>query len=810
MNFDRPNPNPLSNYSPAEADWGIEESLPTRHFPVSATPTDLSHNLRYNDFNYPPFHHPLATPTFTNSSFNDRASSHNNNHLRSRNNLLHHSDHLVVLSTTQNFHKFIEKYLNLNQKDVAIIERFKYNLVVSNLLDASMVLSKNEQALSSLIKLQKDVYSSLQYHIAKRFSSDGAYLIIKDRQYSLVFPQLYTNPLVLMHVIALTIFLIKQFAHIRSNLRYSSRVTLFKFLLVVATRIIKFKRAALSITASRGLRRLDDFMIRNCMMNKVLITAIISLKEYDMFSFLNKAAKSSEAARFSSDLKVHLNTILISLLLNIRYSISSLLPMCNGPLLEQYCDINGIQVGNLTVSDSHLSSFEDGPLTLDTLTEKLNCFNNLRRFFICQLLTVHDAPLRNFFILKLYDSFKVQGIEKPFLRISERLTVMDAIFSEHTAFIDQLLSLNDKFKYLTSAPSTADFANDDVLSSSIKQNRADGSTALSIPPDHDVNLDKLIDKLTDLTTSLRYFKKYSQAISNIDDADECEEKISIFSLFESELASCGDMFRGCVDDYKDDFAKKFSPWTSHSEPSTRSNSQRNLLKASEQFSPKSFHTTMSKKSDDSSDRRPSSEGKHRRKKLSNGLQLNLLTVLEEADQNYSHRTEHFRARARGHNDSSADDPRLSSSSHGSYNQAAFEALTRKVNMRGSLGRYSSLSMNSNVSGISDLIASTQATGDEDDGEISKTSLLSGPTPPPGMSKEDLKKRLEESFTRIYSLENENSVLKLKGIPDPTDDDHDDDHETPLTPSDTMAERTLSANPKFLESLEKSLNSKPIL
>lgn len=753
MNFDRF----LSNYSPAEADWGIEESLPSKY--TGSAASDLSH-LRHDQF-YPPFR-----PTYSQSSHSSRS---------------RYPNHHIVLSTTQNFHRYISKYLNLNQKDVAIVERFKYNLVVSNLLDPSLVLSKNEQALKSLVKIQHDVDSQLHVSVARMFSSDGAYLLIKDKHYSFVYPKMYRNPLVLMRVLSLIIFLLKQTVQVRSNVRYSSRVHLFKFLLVVATRIVKFKRATLAITATRGLRSLDDFMIQNCKINKVLITGIIALKEHDTFSFLNKEASAST---YLADLKSHLNTLLSCLLLNIRYSIRSLLPVCNGPLLEQYCEINGILVGGL------FAHSDDDSLSLETITEKLNCFNNLRRFFICQLLTAHDAPQRNFFILKLYDSFKVEGIEQPFLRISERLSAMETIFSNHTSHISLLLSMNEKFKHLNSSPSSVDYANDDVLSVTPKQT--------PVGPEPELNLNNLIDKLTNLTTSLRYFKKYSQSISNVDDADECDEKISIFSLFESELSTVGNLYQSCMSDYKDDYAKRFNLWNADN-ATPKSSSQRNSLKSSEQFSPKSFHTT-------SSSRRKapevhSGEQKDDKKRLSNGLSLNLLTVLEEEDQKHS-RTGLKKAH------DSCDDLRLSTSSRGSYNQAAFEALTRKLNMRSSLGRFSTISMNSNISGISDLLASTQTTGDEDEGEISKASLLSGPTPP-GMSKEDLKKRLEESFTRIYSLENENNHLKLKNVSDaPGEHEYDESVISRDTVQGDAA--TIKANPYFLEHLENTLSAKAVL
>lgn len=771
--------NLLSNYLPAEADWGIEEPIaPPRPRFNSTSTSEYSHQQRYRDYS-------VKTPSFATSSYCA-------------------SVRKTLPSTTANFHKFIKKYLSLEHKDTAIVERFKYNLVVLNLLDASMVLSKNEQALNNLVQIRNEVDSTLHVKLAKEFSFDGTVLEITNKQYRLSFPPAYSSPLLLLNILSLIIFLLKQNFHIRSNISHAGRITMFKILLIMATKLVKCKRAKTTLTASRSLRSLDDFMISNCKVNKALITSMISLKEFEMFAFMNKSSNNDLTTKYSDELKNHLNMLLNCLSLNIRHSVSTLLPMCNGQLLEQYCEINNIQLAH--VFEEIVENPEE-QLTLESLKEKLNAFNNLRRFFICQLLTIHDSPLRNFFMLKLYDAFHIDDAEVFQLNISERLTKLEHIFEEHTKTLDQLLSLNEKFKALSKTTASTDYANDDVLSRGKTPERRDDELFLM---DSELNLRNLINKLTNVTTSLLYFKKYSQAIAEVNDSEEYDEKMSIFALFQSELRGCIDLYNVCRSDYEGEFNRKFRP---QSQTSSTSTSQRNSLNSNEHFNPKAFQTGSSdsmkkrysipsngdlNRIDSKSVSSKNGSLEKRYKRLSTGLQLGLLTVLEEPNNKDSSSMQSPRE-LRGDLLSHGDGTGATSppANYEAFNQAALDALTRRRSVRQSIGRFSVNSLNSNISGITDLIAST--TGDEDEGEISKTSLLSGPVPL-GISKEELKKKLEESFTRIYSLENENNELKHMGLLDAPGELKESDEFLDLG---TRSNRTV--DPSFMADLEKTLN-----
>lgn len=770
----------LSNYLPAEADWGIEEPIvPPRPRFNSTSTSEYSHQQRFREYS-------VKTPSFATSSYSA-------------------SVHKTLPSTTVNFHKFIKKYLCLEHKDTAIVERFKYNLVVLNLLDASMVLSKNEQALNNLVQIRNEVDSSLHIKLVKEFSHDGTVLEVTNKQYRLSFPPAYSSPLLLLNIISLIIFLLKQNYHIRSNLSHANRITMFKILLIMATKLVKCKRARTTLTASRSLRSLDDFMISNCRVNKTLITSMISLKEIEMFAFMNKTSNTDSTTKYSDELKNHLNMLLNCLLLNIRHSVSTLLPMCNGQLLEQYCEINNVQLAH--IFEEIVENPED-QLTMEILKDKLNAFNNIRRFFICQLLTIHDSPLRNFFMLKLYDAFHIDDAEVFQLNFSERLTKLELIFEEHTKTLDQLLALNKKFKALSKTKASTDYANDDVLSRDKTPERRDDELFLL---DTELNLHNLINKLTNVTTSLLYFKKYSQAIAEVNDSEEYDEKMSIFALFQSELRGCMELYNVCRSDYEGEYSRRFRP---PSQTSSASTSQRNSLNSNEHFNPKAFQTgtsgSMKKRYSSQSNGEPARSDSisssprvgsldKRYKRLSTGLQLGLLTVFEEPttkDTNASKQSprelkEDSHSRLEG---AGATSP---PSNYEAFNQAALEALTRRRSVRQSMGRFSVNSLNSNISGITDLIAST--TGDEDEAEISKTSLISGPAPP-GISKEELKKKLEESFTRIYSLENENCELKQKGLLDAPGELNEGDDFLQLG-----ARSNRTVDPSFMADLEKKLN-----
>lgn len=771
--------NLLSNYSPAEADWGIEESFQPRARYSTASDYSQPPPIRHSDFGYsslrsPSAHKfPLSEPDYPYSPLQ------------------------TLQPNTENFHKYIRKYLALNHNNAQIVEKFKYNLVISNLLDDTLVLSKNEQALSNLVQIKNTVDHELHLKLVKEFNFDGSELHITNKKYTLHYPLIYNRPSLLISTICCIIFLLKQNIKVNSNLPYSARVQMFKVLLIISTKIVKFKRAVLTIEATKSLRSLDDFMISNCRINKVLISNMITLKEYEMFSFLNKADESSQ---YSHMMKGHLNTILSCLLLNVKHSIRAILPLSNGTILEKYCEINNVPLG--VIFDEEPAT--DAKLSLEGLTTKLNLFNSFRRFFICQLLTIHDSPHRNFLILKLFDAFNIEESALPFVGTSEKINKLETVFKLHTLTLDELYALNDKFNFLNKSKQTSDYVNDNVLTSSKNTFGADRREEEIFAPEAELNLNHLIHKLQNLTTSLKYFKKYSQSILDVDDVDEHDEKLSIFGLFGTELTSAMELFKTCSTDYLNEISLKYVALTSRG--SSRSNSQRGSLNGNDPFSLKSFHTpssTTTKKryslpnnAPNAQEAKSVSKTDKRHKRLSTGLKLGLLTVMEDPNGAASKSERNGIAGRILSYDGSYTPP----TSRESYNEASLDALTKKHGLRNSIGRLSMNSVNSNVSGLSDLIASTQMTTDEDDGDISKT--FSSGMDSQEMSKEELKKKLEESFTRIYSLQSENEVLKSKGNTETLEESVED-----LMNGDPMA--GVARDLAFLGDLEEKLTAKNI-
>lgn len=672
----------------------------------------------------------------------------------------------LIRANTENIHKYIRKYLSLDQQTQRIAEKFKYNLILSNLLDESLVPSKNEQAYSNLVQLEKDGKHWLPQAYAKEFGFDRSTLWVTEKRYRWEYVRHITSPLLLVNTISLVIFLLKQNCKISSELTHSSRLHMFRVLLVVSTQIMKTKRIIATIEAASSLRHLDQFMLANCKTNKVIIGATITLKEYDMFSYLNKELPNSKDQ--TEGFKKHLDTILSCLLLNVKHSIRELLPFANSEFLEKYCLINNLSMGSLfdTEPDTDpIPSFE-------SLMAKLSIFNNHRRFLICQLLTVHDPTSHNFNTSKLCDHFKIDASKtKSYYSLSEKLQVLHRMFSDHNAMLEQLQRLHDKYQLLHYSAKSTDFMNDNILSTKVMGSELplDGL----IPLDSELDLNNLIDKLQNLTTSLKYFKKYSQSIASVRDADEYDEKLSIFALFSSELKAAQDLFKACMNNYTND-TRQPSP-----NPSSQSTSQRNSH--NELFNPKSFHT--SKKTTD--------EKAHKR--MSSGLQLGLLTVVDKKGTRTSKRNSVVFEKATKCR-MPVELPKTSSisaSADDSFNIAALETISRKIGARNA-NRLSLYSTNSNVSDISDIMAFTQATSfNEEDAE---SELMYNA---PMLSKEDLKQKLEANLDSLYGM-NTPELRHMAMVSETTEETFDGELQDPK-----------SKNPDFLGSLELKLTARTV-
>ncbi|KAM9891285.1 hypothetical protein OXX69_012343 [Metschnikowia pulcherrima] len=344
--------------------------------------------------------------------------------------------------------------------------------------------------------------------------------------------------------------------------------------------------------------------------------------------------------------------------------------------------------------------------------------------------------------------------------------------------VERLHTFDDQFRSLHSPPRSSDFANDDILSTHETGNCRDLDNLTA--SDSDSKLDNLIDKMSSLATSLKYFKKYSESIASIENLEEREERLSIFSSFESEFRNCTESFNVCLNDYKANFQKLSETLT---DQSSCSHSHRNSCSSDDQFNLKTFHTSTKTKKPVSSLNVLESRVCPKPKRSSTGLQLGLVTVLEDPRQGIISHANNAKGVENGSN----------------YNSNALEALTRKTFFGHPSDRFSMASVNSNVSGISELIASTQITTDDDDGLGPRTEYLLERAGK-GMSKEDLEKKLEQSFTRIYNLQNENHELKSMT----SSSKHG---EEPICSGAMESRFRASKDSQFLQTLEETLDSK---
>lgn len=784
--------NLLSGYHNAESDWGIEEPPLLRNRFDSVSTSDYSQPPRIGERDSY-----KSRTLFDRSGSFSHVSSHDGYSLSVKN----RSGGILpgVQATTENISKFIRKYLCFKTNSLQFIEKFKYNLIISNLLDDTLVQSKNEQALNNLLQIML-TEDGLRAHPPRLKKpsfypgvSDDSYLQVTEKKFHLHIPR-FEGPECLLNLLFLNIFLLKQSMKISSPLCRSAKVEIFKRLLLYSTKYVKSIRVNYLVESFKCLRYLNEFMISNCQMNKVVISSFITLRECDLFHSISKQPQrvSPDAARS------HLNMLLDGMVVNIKASIRDCLIHTNGNLLEKYCEINNIPLG--LVSESVEVGLDDKPEEHDTstplstkaLTEKLNVFNNLRRFFVCQLLTIHDGHSFNYLLLKLGHSFNINfASSRDYNSISLKLRSLNSIFDSHIAMLNQFLSLNEKFHSLHNPQLLIDYTNDNILSQPEENFPNSSSQTLQIdlfPSKRDINLHNLIDKLQNLTTNLKYYKTYfgqnfgaemAQPVNDsgltyplLADQGDYEEKLAIFALFSSELKSSMDLYLSCLTDYKADGNRiRFS------EGSSRSSTSK-LNSCTDQFGLKSFHTIPSAHKKKSLTEDELAKIADKRKRFSSGL-LGLLTVLEDAKD--------------GEEGADTDKDAFL---HQSYNLTALEALTKRMNLRGS-HRFSMNSVNSNLSGLTDLIASTQFTTDDEElGKGEKT------TSPP-MNQEELRKKLEESLNKIYSLEAENDQLsKLAAIgPDETDP-----HDEPRDENGHGITSVAAKDGAFLGTLEKTFSA----
>lgn len=689
--------------------------------------------------------------------------------------------------STELFSQFIKKYLSTHNLTGEFWERFKYQLIISNLMDDSLILSKNEQALNNLVANSKEPATS---RLTKLLNFDGTELFVVKKYYLLRFPEKYYNTQMVLQVINLIIFLMKQNMAETSHLLARSKHKMFRILLIISTRMVQFKRIGLRIKANKILNCIEEFLKLNYKINKKLISHMIRAKELAVFSGTTMAPSGD-----SGRLLKTLDETLSFLIFNSHSSIVRLLPFLNGTTFEQYCHINNIDIHSISkpIDDKHQS--------IETLRLKLDRFHKLRKLLLCQLLTISEQPHYNFFLSKTWELFNLPQSETRELcntpiSVLEKFIILEELLHEHNHAVSNFNDLFDRYeRFHQNSNRATELENSDVL-------QVEGPT-----PGIDTNMDVLIQKLNGLATNFDYFRKYNQSVSSIVNIDELNEKMMIFQQLGEELKQSMQVYQLTLGDLNHDIYLKTGYGEPDRTPSSSASTSRRSSRNCGEFSPKTFHTTnnalkkrfslpvqppagdkgASESQSSSQKSKVSDKLEKKYKRLSTGLQLGLLTVFEEPNKN---------AKAGESPRAAFDDNYISMSPSSNYyegfNQAAFESLSnlRMRNSRLSVNRFSLNSLTSNISSLSDLVSSTHVTSFAEDDETKKS---------PSLSKEELRNKLEESFARIYRLESENKTLKESTV-------------TSDTVQSVVVEEGNEASaselaPSFLGELESALTSK---
>lgn len=846
MNFDMLNP--LSSYlsrngytekpvdlaPPEMSDWGIEDSVLT---PTLSNYSNHKASLYSDGYFEGPFEQPQ--PYFLQKKPPSRRASsvsHDFQHYYQK-----YIPHPIA-ANTENFSKYIHKYLSLGHTSHEFWERFKYSLIVLNLLDDAMILLKNEQAMTMLeSKISPPVGETLLMpHVSMPvlidyLNHDGTKLTILGKRYALTYSAKYRNRKYILLVINMIIRLLKE--KIKSTLSSSSQAKIFKIILIIATKLIKFQRANLIIHTNQTTELLNTFLLCNYKANKKIVTSLISLKEMSLFNFMGNPyqSTSAEALQYRQDLKAIVLQVLHSLILNLKASIVQLLPYLNGELLEQYCSINNVNMDILSISYDKFKQrneeediINDKPNELDEVVFNINKFNQLRKFFVCQLLTINESPVkRNFFLVKVMDQFCLPHSTKHhFLGNDTKLKLLKDVLEAHNETLKSSYSLIDKFY------SVSHFKPESNGNTTEWDSKLSGLHANQVSS----NLTTLVSKVSNLSTNLKFFEKYNEATKSLNNIDELNEKKMIFKQFSDDLANIESLYHVNLADLEDELSQvqhrndqelnQPSPSASHSNSIV--DSPRSSIDNSTGL--KMFHNAAIKKRYSlpsnaesraalqspitntfpekfNSPESATSSGK-KYKRLSTGLQLGLLTVFE--DDTASGKKNSKGAKKQGN--VAFDDNYININppqSYETYNQLTLDQLSSANLKKISLGnfmhanRFSLNSVNSNLSGLTDMINSTQRTSFDDnptendsDGEITNRRVAQ-------LGNEELKQKLEESFNRIYNLESENHQLKNKRISENATVKTGNSTHTVVDPQ-KMSSESMNDH-SFLSELEKKLN-----
>lgn len=508
----------------------------------------------------------------------------------------------LLTASNENYHKFMGAYLNLHRQEPQFWEKFKYSLIVLNLLDDAMILLKNEQALASLDLLDGE----WAWHDVENDSN--LLLFLKDlgrlqvnQRYKFHVPSEY-RPINLLKIISFVMVLLKQLLAGRT-LR-PRHLPLVHVLLLRAAKILKFRRLQLIVATKQTLGALDEFLAANYRINKKIITRLISLKEVEQYGFLSSG--NHDKHQVHQQLLGAINFLAFSL----TTTIAKLMEYVDGNIFEQYCEINSINTAFLSQSWMEYSADFDHPSPLDEVVFLINKFNQLRKLLVCQLLLMETLGEKNFFVYRLMNHLDIREDSCPksiFTPVVQKLLGVDQILNQFNQVTQTFITLFDEV---------------DKVHPTLRTREHENVIALNQPQVADTTqLDHLVDKLATLLTNIKYFQKYHLLTRTTTSLDEVNEKLMIFTQFADELAAVQEIHRLTLGELQCSGYGGLEVLTL----------PRNTLKLEGPFSLKSFHTLDKKRFSQPQPLVTLVDLDRKSKRLSG---INLLTVVEENEKTH--------------------------------------------------------------------------------------------------------------------------------------------------------------------------------
>lgn len=748
--------------------------------------------------------------SYTSSSYNPRHYKHHHHHNNPGDYYL--TLHLMK-SNTDILSQFIKHHYNFDSIQNKFIEKFKYNLITSTLLEDSMILSKNDQALNDILTILRENLSPQNFNFNLKFN------------YNLNSILIFIN--LIIHCI-----------------KNGCNVQIFKILFIQSLKLIRLHKLKLKLITKKNLNQTNQFLLSNYRINKYLIINLLRLKELHVYNFMN-TQDDQILIHERSNLKIHLLSTLYFLNFHLLDAIAKLFDVTNSEIFEQYVNINNVNLSTLVNSSN-----QDCESPIDEVVAQISKFHQLRKLLICQLLSINEkSNTKSFFVYQLMDNLNLKQSPETQVCLNDKILLITTIFEQQVKHLEHFHSTFEKFQECSNdQKASSDF--EDIL----ELTKPGSESGLN------TNLMGLIEKLDSISTNLKFFHKYNQSTKSITNTDELHEKLMIFSQFKDDLAQAKELYKLSINDLNNEiYLVERNSYPS----STDGSSIKSPGLDNREFNLKSFHNPSIKKrfslpstssldevllanslgqSDNKPKEKVSNSSGRQYKRLSAGLGVGLLTVVEEkpdgnSDSIGSKFSDSLKQRV-AHDDNYINI--LPPQTYETYNQSTFDQLSSNgklkkysINLRNS-NRFSMNSMNSTVSGVTDLISSTQLTNyddDNDDNDECDEHNLNTIRIDTKVSKEQLRFQLEESFSRIYNLENENKKLKqnnLEGVnlheSEKEQDTVEDSQpkakaenkigvENPLPANKSsirkMKSQTMIMDGTFLNTLEQTLSSRPI-